>query len=50
MPLDDIEDDEEEEESLEDGEDDDEHEFLNFWNNPPLPGRSLGNLTKLLII
>ena len=50
MPLDDIEDDEEEEESLEDDEDDDEHEFLNFWNNPPLPRRALGNLTNLLII
>ena len=44
MPLEDIEDDyeEEEEESLEEDEDHETYEFLNYWNNPPLPGRALG--------
>ena len=44
MPLEDIEDDddEEEEESFEEDEEDEEYEFLNYWNNPPLPGRVLG--------
>ena len=36
IPLDDIEDDEEEEEEEE--EEDQDHEFLNYWNDPPLPG------------
>ena len=44
MPLEDIEDDyeEEEEDSLEEEEDHETYEFLNYWNNPPLPGRALG--------
>ena len=41
MPLDDIEDSEDEDVEILD-EEEDEHEFLNYWNEPPLPGRALG--------
>ena len=41
MPLDDIEDSEDEDMEILD-EEEDEHEFLNYWNEPPLPGRALG--------
>ena len=42
MPLEDIEDDDEEEEDDDSLEEDEDYDFLNFWNNPPLPERALG--------
>ena len=42
MPLEDIEDDDDDEEEEETSEEDEDYEFLNYWNNPPLPGRALG--------
>ena len=44
IPLDDIEDDEEDEEE------DQDHEFLNYWNDPPLPGIGSLSVTAKVVL
>ena len=48
IPLDDIEDDEEEEEEEE--QEDQDHEFLNYWNDPPLPGIGSLSVTAKVVL